>query len=104
MLFLRPLLTVFSMEQIYLINKIILSILLLVLFIVLLKKSKKVAFIYLLSLILVSIWYTTFCIEYSVMIYVMVITSIIAIKIDNNSKNKEEKVVDENLTDNSLRI
>ena len=87
MLILRPLLTIFNMEQIYLINKIALSILTLVLFIILFRKSKKIAFIFLLALILVSSWYVAFCIEYSTTFYVMLIASIIAIIID--SKNKD---------------
>ena len=98
MLFLRPLLTIFNMEQIYLLNKILLSMLSLVLLVVLFKKSKKLAFIFLLALILVSSWYVTFCIEYSVMFYVMIITSMIAMQIDSNKKNKSKDEVDEKLS------
>ena len=98
MLFLRPMLTIFNIEQIYLINQIILSILILVLFIILFKKSKKIAFIFLLALILVSVWYASFYIEGSVMFYVMLITSMIAIKIDSNKKNKSRDEINEKLS------
>ena len=97
MLFLRPLLTIFNMEQIYLINKIILSVLALMLIIMLFKKLKKLAIIFALALIMVASWYVPFCIEYSVTFYIMFITSIIAIKIDSNKKNKTKEDVDEKL-------
>ena len=87
MLILRPLLTILNMEQIYLINKLILAMLLLILFIMLLKRSKKLAFIFMLALILVSSWYVPFCIEYSVTFYIMIITSIIAIKMDEEKND-----------------
>lgn len=83
---LRPLLTLFNMEQIYLINKIILSILGIILTTMLYKKLKKLAIIFLLALILVASWYVPLCIEYSVTFYIMLITSMIAIKIENNKK------------------
>lgn len=92
MLFLRPLLTIFNMEQIYLLNKILLSVLSLILIIMLLKKSKKLAFIFLLALILVASWYVSFCIEYSVTFYIMLITSMIAIKIDEGKGNANENL------------
>lgn len=88
MLVLRPLLTILNMEQIYLINKIVLAILLLILLTMLLKRSKKLAIIFMVSLIFVSSWYVPFCIEYSVTFYIMIITSIIAIKIDEK-KNED---------------
>ena len=94
LLVLRPLLTIFNMEQIYLINIILLSILALVLIYMLFKKSKKLAFIFLFALILVASWYVPMCIEYSVTFYIMLITSIIAIKIDKNKKNKSKEEVD----------
>ena len=93
MLFLRPLLTLLNMEQIYLLNKILLSILALILIVILFRKSKKLAIIFLLTLILVAVWYATYCIEYSVTFYIMIITSIIAISVDNSKKDNyiEEK-------------
>ena len=82
MLVLRPLLIIFNIEQIYLINIIALSILTLVLFIMLFKKSKKIAIVFLLALVLVSCWYVPLCIEYSTTFYIMLITSIIAVIIE----------------------
>ena len=98
MLFLRPLLTLFNMEQIYLINQILLAILSLILFIMLLKKSKKLAFIFLSALILVSTWYATMCIECSVTFYILFIATMIAIKIDNNKNNNTKEEVNEKLS------
>ena len=98
MLFLRPLLIIFNMEQIYFINQIVLSILFLAMFIILFKKSKKIAFIFLLALILVSVWYASFYIEGSVMFYVMLITSMIAIKMDSNKKKYSKDEVLEKLS------
>ena len=91
MLILRPLFIVFNIEQIYLINEIALSILALVLLIMLFKKSKKVAIVFLLALILVSSWYVAYCIEYSTTFYVMLIASMIAIKIDSKNKDLADK-------------
>ena len=85
MIILRPLLIVFNMKQIYLINIILLTSLILILCIILLKLSKKIAVIFLLAIILVSSWYVPLCIEYSVTFYIMIITSILALKIDNNN-------------------
>lgn len=87
MLILRPLLIVLNMEQIYLINKIILAILTLVLLCVLFKKSKKIAMVFLIALILVASWYVSYCIEYSVTFYIMITTIMIALKIDNKENN-----------------
>lgn len=95
MLFLRPLLIFFDIVIIYSINKILLLILLIILLIMLFKRSKKLAIIFLLSLILTSSWYVGYCIEYSVMFYVMFITSILALKIDkksNDMKKSNEKL------------
>ena len=97
LLFLNPLLTIFNMQQIYLINQVLLSILALIVFIMLFKRSKKLAFIFLAALILVASWYVTFCIEYSVTFYVMFITSIVALKIECNKNKHSEKKVNEKL-------
>ena len=95
MMFLRPLLTIFNMKEIYFINTIILSILALILLVLLFLRSKRLAIIYLLSLLLTTSFYVTYCIEYSVMFYVMFITSIIALLIDR--KGKDEKIVNKRL-------
>ena len=91
MLFLRPLLVIFNMEQIYLLNIALMSILAIILIIQLFKKSKKIAFIFIFSILLVSIWYVPLCIEYSVTFYIMIITLMIAIKIDDLNNDKPEK-------------
>ena len=88
MVILRPLLTMFNIEQIYLLNKVLLSILALVLFIMLLKKSKIVAFVFLLALILVASWYVPFCLEYTWTFYIMLIVSIIALRKDDITEHK----------------
>ena len=97
LVFLRPLLTIFTMDNIYLLNKIILGILALILLIMLFLRSKKLAIIYLLSLIITTSWYASYCIEYSVMFYVMFITSIIALIIDKKNSNKPQKEIDSKL-------
>ena len=91
MLFLRPLLTIFNMEQIYAINKYLLIALALVLAGILFKKSKKLLIIFLIALILTSSWYATLCIEYTNTLYTMVITAIIAIIIDSKKIDEKEK-------------
>ena len=95
LIFLRPLLTMFNIEQIYTINKAILLILAIVLLIMLFMRSKKLSIVYLLSLILTTSWYASYCIEYSVLFYVMFISSIIALIIDN--PKKDIKKIDQRL-------
>ena len=87
MVFLRPLLTIFKMDTVYLINIIILSILALILLVLLFLRSKKLAIIFIISLILTSCWYVPICIEYSVMFYVMIITSILTLLIDKKDSD-----------------
>ena len=98
MLILRPLLTIFNIEQIYLLNIFVLSILGLILFIMLFKRSKKIAFIFLLSLILISVWYVPLCIEYSITFYIMIIASMIILKIEKNKNNKSKDEIDEKIS------
>ena len=93
MVFLRPLLTVFNMEQIYTINKIVLLILALILLTLLFLRSKKLAIIYLLTLLVTTSWYAAYCIESSVMFYVMFISSILALIIDKKNSKKSVKEV-----------
>ena len=94
MLFLRPLLLLFNMKQIYIINQIILSILILLLLVMLFKKFKKLAIIFLISLILVSAW-EVISIKYAVTFYIMIITSMIALKIEENSKKESKEKINE---------
>ena len=94
-LFLRVLLVVFNMPQIYLINKILIYSLLLLLIMILFKKSKKLSVAFLITLILTAIWYVPKTIEYSVTFYIFIITTLIVLKIDN--KKTEIKNVDSKL-------
>lgn len=82
MLILRPLLTILNIEQIYLLNKIVMYGLAIALFILLFRKSKKLAIIFLLSMIMVAFRIVPYCLEYSWTFYIMLITSIIAILIE----------------------
>lgn len=82
MAILRPLLTILNIEQIYLLNKIVMYLLAIILFILLFKKSKKLAIIYLLAMIMIAFPIVPFCLEYSWTFYIMLITSIIAIQIE----------------------
>ncbi len=79
---LRPLLTIFNIEEIYLLNKILLWMLAILLFFILLRKSKKIAIIYIISMILIAFPIVPYCLEYSWTFYIMLIVSIIAIQIE----------------------
>ena len=79
---LRPLLTILNIEQIYLLNEFLLYLLALTLFIVIIKRSKKIATIYLIAMIMTVFPIVPFCIEFSSTYYIMFITSLIAIKIE----------------------
>lgn len=78
----RPLLTVLNIEQIYLVNKIIIYGLAIVLLVLIFQKSKKIAIIFLISMIMVAFPIVPYCLEYSWTFYIMLITSIIAILIE----------------------
>lgn len=82
MMFLRPLLTIFNIEQIYKINNILLFILCIALFMILAMKSKKLAVAYVISMIMIVFPYVTKCLEYSWTFYIMFIASIIAVFIE----------------------
>lgn len=83
MLILRPLLTILNIEQIYTLNKIVMYIFAIVLFILIFKKNKKVAIIFLISMIMIAFYIVPYCLEYSWTFYIMLITSIIGILIEN---------------------
>ena len=88
MLILRPLLTILNVEQIYLVNKIVMYGLAIALFILIFRKSKKVAMIFLISMIMIAFPMVPYCLEYSWTFYIMLIISIIAILIkDKGNKN-----------------
>lgn len=82
MVIVRPLLVFFNIEQIYLLNKVVMYGLAFVLLILLFRKSKKVAFIFLVALFVVAFPIVPFCLEYSWTFYTMLIASIIAIQIE----------------------
>lgn len=83
MLILRPLLTILNIEQIYLLNKIVMYALAMVLLILIFRKSKKLAIIFLISMIMIAFPIVPYCLEYSWTFYIMLITSIIAVLIEN---------------------
>jgi len=82
MIVLRPILTMFNIEEIYLVNKIIMYALTILLFILLLKRNKQIAIIYFISMIMIAFKYVPMCLTYSLTFYIMLITSIIAILIE----------------------
>lgn len=87
MLILRPLLTVFDIEQIYVINKVVMYSLAIVLFVLIFRKSKKTAFVYLIAMVMVAFPIVPYCLEYSWTFYIMLIASIIAVQIENKGNN-----------------
>lgn len=88
MIILRPLLTVLNAEQIYLLNKIVMWLLAIVLLVLLFIKSKKLAIMYIIAMIMIAFPFVPFCFEYSWMFYLMFITSIIAISIEKKGNDK----------------
>lgn len=81
MLILRPLLVFLSLEQIYKVNYISITVLALILLIIIWKRSKKLAISYLLSMIMIAFPIVGMCLEYVWTFYIMLISSIIAINI-----------------------
>ena len=81
MLILRPLLVFLSLEQIYKVNYISITVLALILLIIIWKRSKKLAIAYLLSMIMIAFPSVGMCLEYVWTFYIMLISSIIAINI-----------------------
>lgn len=92
MLILRPLFTILNIEQIYLLNKIVMYGLAIVLFILIFRKSKKVAIIFLISMIMVAFPIVPYCLEYSWTFYIMLITSIITILIESKGNKNLYKL------------
>ena len=89
---LRPLLVLFNMEQIYLINKIMLWILAGALFILLILKNKKIAFVYVLSMVFIAFKYVPMCFEYSWTFYIMLIASILSILFEKHGNSRLYKL------------
>ena len=91
MMIVRPLLIIFSLEQIYVANYIVLLIIAVTLVIQLWKRSKKLAIAYLVSMIAIAYPIVSMCLEYSWIFYIMLISSIIAtIMEQNNEKNLDK--------------
>lgn len=82
MMVLRPLFTIFNIEQIYKINTVLLYSLCIILFVMLALKNKKIAIAYILAMIMIVFPYVTKCLEYSYTFYIMFITSIISILVE----------------------
>lgn len=93
-LIIKPLLAILTLEQIYILNAITISILAGILIILLIKrKYYPIAISIILGLIMVAIWYVPFCFEYVWTFILMLITSILSVKIETNrTKNKNEKL------------
>lgn len=88
MLIIRPMLVFLNIEQIYFVNKIIMYSLSLILLVLLFRKSKKIAIIYLISMLMISFIYVTYCLEYSWTFYIMLIISIISVLIEKRGNDK----------------
>lgn len=88
MVILRPLLTIFNVEQIYILNGIILAVLAIILFVVLWKRSRSLALVYLLSMILIAFPIVSMCLAYVWSFYIMLIASIVAILIERKGNQK----------------
>ena len=82
MVIIRPILMIFNIEQIYLINKIIMWILAILLLILLFIKNKKLAVIYIIAMTMIVFPIVPCCLEYTWTFYLMFIVSIIAIFIE----------------------
>lgn len=82
MIYLRPLLTLLNIEQIYVLNAILLGGLAIALLIILLKKNKKLALVYTIAMIMIAFVFVPLCLEYIWTFYIMLIVSIIAIKME----------------------
>lgn len=89
MIFVRPLLTLFTIHGIYKVNLIIFLILIGILIGILIqKKCKTLIIAFLLSMIMAGVIFVPFCLEYIWVFLIMLVTSIIAIKLEKNGNNK----------------
>lgn len=83
----RPLLVFFNLGQIYILNAIILGILTLTLIIILLnRKQLDIVITFLIGLVMCWVFVVPFCLSYTWMFLVMLITSIIAILVEKNDE------------------
>ena len=80
MIFIRPMLVFFNIHQIYLINAIIMLILLIILLGILFKKKQKIlSIIFIIAFIMTGSMFVPFCLEYTWVYMIMLITSIIGV-------------------------
>ena len=87
MVILRPLFVIFNVNQIYALNAVLLWGLAIALFVLLFIRHKKLAFVYLLALIMATFYIVPKCFEYTWMFYIMFIVSIISILNEKKKKN-----------------
>lgn len=93
MIFIRPLLMFLNIYGIYILNAIIMSILAIALLLILIKKKQKLlAIIFIIAFIMTGSIFVPFCLEYTWTYLIMFITSIIAILIEKKS-NKNLRIL-----------
>ena len=85
---LSPLLIMFNMQQIYVINRVLLYGLVITLLVVLFIKNKKLAIIYLISMIMIAFPVVPLLFEYSWTFYIMLIVSILAMSLEAFPMNR----------------
>lgn len=95
MIFIRPMLTIFNIHQIYIVNAIIMAMLTIALLVILFKKKQKLlAFLFIIAFIMTGSIFVPFCLEYTWVYMIMLITSIIAVLIEKKKNgNKNLKVM-----------
>lgn len=84
---LRPLMTILNIEQVYNLNKLVFSVLFILLTVLLIKKYKVLALVFVLSSIMTTLFVTPYCIEYIWTVLIMLIVSIISIIIEKKGNN-----------------
>ena len=87
MAILRPCLMLFSIQEIFNINYVIINIFFIALLIVLLKKDKKIALLYVIGMIMIALPIVGISLLYSWNFYIMIVVSIIAIKIEKKGNS-----------------
>lgn len=95
MIFIRPMLTIFNIHQIYIVNAIIMAMLTIALLVILFKKKQKLlAFLFIIAFIMTGSIFVPFCLEYTWVYMIMLLTSIIAVLIEKKKNgNKNLKVM-----------
>lgn len=92
MLIIRPLLSLFDIEQIYYIMAFIVFMLLIIFLIsLILKKCYALIIIFMIGIVFTASWYVPFCLEYVWTYLIMFIVTIIAMHIENKN-NANEKI------------